>query len=141
MKVSKLNNPNKFVTLNFKQYKINWNSDSCSKIQTRAKNLLEPYWKNYLVGEEVRLPGSLLRLDFLNFSNFIAIEIDPIEHHDNYNPFFHQSRAGYLRSIKSGISKEKWCEQNKITLLRLNEFDLDWFSPKYIELNYKINIV
>src|SRR2546426_220282 len=101
MRVTKLNS-SKTVLLKVRKYLINWDDDSAfaSKLEVKFKNLIYPYWKNYLVLFQCRIPGSLLRLDFLNCSLKLIVEVMGRQHSE-FNKFFHRdSRANYLQSIK-----------------------------------------
>ena len=133
MKVSKLNQPSKIVLLNTNKFLIDWEKDGASKIEVKFRNLIFPYWKNCIVLYQCRIPGSLLRLDFLNVNKKILVETDG-KQHENFNSFFHNnSRANYLASIKRDLSKEKWCEQNGIRVVHLTKEDLEHFSIDKIE--------
>ena len=140
MRVKKINSQ-KEVLINYKRFAIQWHEPSCSKLQTRTKNLLRFYWSNYLVLEEFIIPGSLLRIDFLNVSKRIAIEIDGPQH-DTFNKhFYSDSLLAFKDAIKRDFRKMEWCEQNNIKLITLKEEDLDHFSVKYIEDNFGVNIL
>lgn len=139
MKVTKLNS-SKLVLLNSKKYLIDWNSNGASKIETQFKKLIFPYWKDKIVLEQCRIPGSLLRMDFLCVNNKLLVEING-EQHDSFNKFFHNnSRAEYLASINRDTKKKNWCESNNINVLYLNKEDLDKFSIKYIIDTYGVDL-
>lgn len=141
MKVYKFNSPSKLVTLNVFKYKIDWEHDGASKIERQFRDLIYPFWKHKIVLYQPRIPGCLLRLDFLNATNKLAVEIDGAQHNE-FNKHFHaNSRANYLSSIKRDLNKEKWLENNKIQLIRLNGEDLNEFSPKYIQDKFNISII
>jgi len=140
MKVTKLSS-DKIVTLKTSKYIIDWENDGNSSLEIMFRNLIYPFWKNYIVLFQPRIPGSLLKLDFMNMNKKLAVEIDG-EQHGKFNLFFHnKSRANYLSSIKRDLEKEKWCERNNIQLLRLNEEDLQYFSPKYIQKKFGISLI
>lgn len=141
MRVSKLNSPNKLVLLNTKKYLIDWENDGNSSLEKRFRELIKPYWTDSIVLFQMTIPGSLLKIDFFNINKRLAIEIDGPQH-DNFNPFLHKnSRANYLSSIKRDINKDKWCEDNNIKMLHINEEDLDSFCPEYIQDKFGINII
>jgi hypothetical protein len=140
MRLKKINSQAE-ILIKINKYRINWDKDGSSKPEKKFIELIKPFWKNCIILFQLRLPGSLLRLDFLNCSLRIGVEISPKSHHDNFNPFFHKNRIGFLKSIKSEIVKEKWCEDNNIRLLTLDDNDLDNFSPKYIEKKFGIYII
>jgi Protein of unknown function (DUF559) len=141
MRLGKLNNPNKLVFINPKKYLIDWENDGSSKPEICFRDLIYPYWKNYIILFQFRIPGSRLRIDFFNLNKKLIVEIDGSQH-DKFNKHFHNnSRNNYLNSIKRDLDKEKWCEENNIKVLRLNEQDLFNFSISYVEKNYNINIL
>jgi hypothetical protein len=140
MKVTRLNS-DKLVTLNIRKYLIDWENDGNSSLEVRFRDLIYLYWRNSIILFQPTIPGSLLKLDYLNVNKRLCVELDGPQH-NKFNKFFHNnSRNIYLAAIKNDMKKEKWLERNKITLLRLNEHDLDYFSPKYIENSYGINII
>ncbi len=141
MKVYKLNSSSKLVTLNVGKYKIDWLKDGASKIEKQFRDLIYPFWKNSIVLYQPLIPGSLLRLDFLNVNKRLCVEIDG-EQHNSFNKHFHaNSRANYLGSIKRDLNKEKWLEDNKILLIRLDADDLNNFSPQDIFDKFNISII
>lgn len=141
MKVYKYKSLTKLVTINIWKYKIDWENDGASKIERQFRDLIYPYWKNSIILYQPRIPGSLLRLDFLNVNKRLCIETDGIQH-GVFNKHFHNnSRNVYWASIKRDLDKDKWLENNQIDLLRLNQEDLDEFSPKYILDKFNINIL
>ena len=140
MRVTKLVS-DKIVTLRTSKYIIDWEKDGNSSLEKMFRDLIHPFWTNYIVLFQPRIPGSLLKLDFLNVNKKLVVEIDG-EQHGKFNAFFHnKSRANYLSSIKRDLEKEKWCERNSIKLLRLNEEDLQCFSLKYIQKKFGISLV
>jgi hypothetical protein len=139
VKVKKLNSSNE-VLISINKYKIKWDEKSASKPQFRVKQLLKPYWKNCIVLEEFRIPGSKLRVDFLNCNKRLAVEFNGPQH-DNFNKHFHQNCLGFRNSLTRDFQKLGWLEKNEIQLLELVEEDLDKFSPLYILDKYSINIL
>lgn len=129
------------ILLRTNKYLINWSENGASKLETRFKELIFPYWRNQIILEQLRIPGSLLRVDFLNCNKKLAVEINGPQH-DKFNPHFHKnSRVNFASSIRRDIKKINWCEKNGITVLELVEDDLDWFSPKYILDRFGIDIL
>lgn len=106
-------------------YLIDWAPPrEVSAPQARVKAFLRPFWQHDTVVEELRLPGSRQRLDLLNISHQIAIEVSPRGSHA-YNPFFHRgSVAVYRQALKRELDKERWCQINGLTLCELVEEDL-----------------
>lgn len=128
---------NKNVTKNL----IDWDGKSRSKLQFKFKQFFYPYWKNHIVYEEFPVYGTMLKVDILNATKKIAIEVQGNQH-ESFNEFFHDhSRLKYLQSIKRDVKKEKWLQINKFKFLELYENDLKNLSPQYIEEKFNILII
>jgi len=118
---------------NVRRNLINWEGKSRSKLQFKFKELFYTYWNNNIVYEEFPVYGSMLKVDLLNATKKIAVEIQGNQH-ESFNKFFHDnSRLKYLQSIKRDVKKEKWLEMNDFKFLELYENDLKDLSPQYIE--------
>lgn len=139
MRVKKYNS-SKLITININKYKVDWDNSGASSLETRFRDLIRPFWAGSIILFQFRIPGSLMRIDFLNLNKKLAVEINGPQH-DNFNKFFcNNSRAKYLSGIRSDSNKAKWCLDNDIKLLTLIEEDLDWFSEKYIKEKFGIEI-
>jgi len=140
MRVKKLNSDKEFL-LTTKKYGIDWGNSGASGIEIQFRNLIFPYWKNSIVLYQPRIPGSLLRLDFLNCNKRLCVEINGEQHGKFNKHFHHNSRMNYLASIKKDVIKQQWLEKNNIALLELEKKDLDLFSSEYIKEKFGIDIV
>jgi len=129
VKIKKLNS-DKLINFNPSKYRIDWDGREISKPQTLVRNFLRPYWQHYDVYSELVIPGSRLRCDFFNASLGIVLEVSPDELHAIYTPFLHKSRPGFLKKLKSDISKMTWCEANDFLFVELNTADLKQLSPE-----------
>ena len=134
MKFKRLNA--KDQNINTSKYVINWKDDSLSKIQYRIKSFLYPYWRGHVVFEELRLAGTRLRLDFLNITRNIAVEVDGKQHTDPKNYFNGGNKFTWLAQVERDLEKDRWCELNGFKLVRINESEVDsitseWFLEKY----------
>lgn len=140
MKVTKLKS-SKIVSINTSKYLIDWKNDGNSSFERRFRDLIYPFWRNQIILFQLTIPGSLLKLDFLNVNKRLLVEIDGCQH-NTFNKHFHRgSRAIFLASLRRDNDKELWCEKNNITVLRLNEEDIDNFSIDYIYDKFGINLV
>lgn len=140
MRVKKFNS-NKEVSLSTRKYAIDWENDGNSSLERQFRDLIYPYWRNYIVLFQLTVPGSLLKLDFLNCNKRLAIEIDGPQH-DKFNKFFHNnSRITWANHMKRDLDKYKWCEENNIKVIQLIKEDLDNFSPKEIEKRFGVSII
>ena len=117
------------------KYLINWNKKSRSKIQFKVKQFLKPYWENHVVYEEFPVYGTRMKVDILNATKKIAVEVNGRQH-SNFNSFFHNnSRAKYLASIKRDVEKREWLEKNGYTLIEIEEDEVPQLSEEFIVKN------
>lgn len=131
MKVLGLNG--REYNLNLKKYIRNRRSTS-SFYHVIARELMGDVFLGYNILEEVKLPGSGSRLtrsplflDFLIPNLSVAVEVHGQQHY-KYIPFFHKTRAGFLRSQVRDNHKEEWCQINNIELvvLKYNDSEEHW---------------
>jgi hypothetical protein len=141
MKVFKFGSLTKLVSINVNKYKIDWEKDGASKIERQFRDLIYPYWKNKIVLFQPLIPGTRLRLDFLNATNRLCVEIDGPQHNEFNKHFHNNSRAKFLASIGRDLKKDDWLRANNIKLVRLDSSDLDNFSIKYIQEKFDISIL
>jgi len=128
----------KVVSKNVSDYLIEWEGKSRSKIQYKVKQFLKQYWKNHIVYEEFPVFGSKLKVDILNATRKIAVEVHGPQH-SSFNKFFHgESRLNYLKSIKRDVAKEKWLVLNQFTLIEIYHDEVDKISDKTIKERYNI---
>ena len=117
------------------KYLIDWNKKSRSKIQFKVKQFLKRYWENHVVYEEFPVYGSRMKVDILNATKKIAVEVNGRQH-SSFNPFFHNnSRATYLASIKRDVQKREWLEKNDYTLIEIEEDEVNELSEDFIVKN------
>ena len=117
------------------KYLINWNKKSRSKIQFKVKQFLKPYWENHIVYEEFPVYGTRMKVDILNATKKIAVEVNGRQH-SSFNAFFHNnSRAKYLASIKRDVEKREWLEKNGYTLIEIEEDEVNKLSEEFIVKN------
>ena len=136
-----LNINGKLVNKNVRKWLINWDQKSKSNLQFQFKQFFYPYWKNHIVYEEFPVYGTMLKVDFLNATKKIAVEIQGNQH-ESFNKFFHDnSRLKYLQSIKRDVKKEQWLFKNNFKFLELYPEDLKLLSPQYIEEKCGIFII
>jgi len=114
-----------------KNYLIEWDSGSRSKIQYNAKQFLKKYWSKHIVFEEFPVAGTKLSLDFYNANKKIAVEVQG-KQHTKYVPFFHgKNKINYLNQLKRDRDKLQFCEINDIQLVEI--YDGDELSEKLFE--------
>ena len=133
-----LNINGKLQSKKVSKYLIKWSGKSCSKIQFRTKQFLKPFWKNQIVYEEFPVYGSNMRVDILNATKKIAVEVNG-KQHSQYNKFFHGgSRLKYLESIKRDVAKANWLESNNFTLIEIEEDEIDSLSIEFFKKNFNL---
>lgn len=128
------------VNVNVTDYLINWEPKrEVSKPQAAVKAFLRPYWKSHVVLEEFRVPGTRMRIDLLNLTRRLAVEISPSGSHA-FNPFFHKDRHKFGRAVARDLSKIDWCAQNGFVLVELGDEDLADLTAEMFFERYKITL-
>lgn len=139
MKVKKYKS-DKEVLIKVSKYKIIWDK-APSKGQLKLQQFLYPFWKNCIVLKEMFIPGTKWRFDIVNCNKKIIVEYSPLSHHNNYNKFFHKSRIGYIRSLKSDLDKFEWAVDNGFKVLEINEDDLEHLSYEFVLNKFNISLI
>jgi hypothetical protein len=128
----------KIANKNVSEYLIDWDASSRSKIQFKTKQFLKNYWKNHIVYEEFPVFGSLLKVDIINATRKIAVEVHGPQH-SSYNKFFHgESRLNYLKSIKRDVAKENWLTLNKFVLIEIYHDEVDSLNASFFKEKHNI---
>lgn len=110
------------MSVNTSKYSIDWEK-SVSKPQKLVKDILSPYWAGHCVCEEFYIPSSKLRVDLINFTLGIVVEISPKGSH-SFNNFFHKNRPNFLAGAKRDIKKMEWVELNGFVYIEIDDQDL-----------------
>ncbi len=99
---------------------IDWDTPStASNIQNECKQILALYWTTDIVAEEQLLPGTKLRLDFVNFSKKIIVEVQG-EQHSKFNKFFHNNNVfNFSQSLKRDEKKRQFADLNGLTFIEV----------------------
>lgn len=117
-------------------YFVQWDrAKEVSKPQAQVKRFLRPYWWTHVVLEEFRIPGSRLRVDLMNVTRKLAVEVSPSGSH-SFNPFFHKNRVRFGAAIGRELDKEKWLAANGFRFVEVMEDDfaklsVAWFLETY----------
>lgn len=107
-----------------RNYLIDWDGESKSKIQFNTKKFLKDYWQNHVVFEEFPVAGTRLSLDFYNATKKIAIEVQGAQHR-KYVPFFHGGhKSNYLDQLRRDKQKMEFCSINEIKLMEVYDGDV-----------------
>ena len=115
-----------------RKYLIKWNKKSRSQIQFKVKQFLKPYWENQIVYEEFPVYGSKMKVDILNATKKIAIEVQG-KQHTEFNKFFHKTRGNYLESIKRDHQKREWLKLNNFKLVEIEEEEIKKLSKTFLK--------
>jgi|TARA_R110002074_G_scaffold357857_1_gene530099 hypothetical protein len=130
----------KLQSKNVTKFLIDWEGKSRSKLQFKAKQFFKTVWENQIVYEEFPVFGSRMKVDFLNATKKIAVEVNGPQH-SSFNKFFHNnSRMKYLDSLKRDHEKSLWLEQNNFTLVELEKKDVETLSRELLCEKFKIII-
>ncbi len=130
----------KLQSKNVTKFLIDWEGKSRSKLQFKAKQFFKTVWENQIVYEEFPVFGSKMKVDLLNATKKIAIEVNGPQH-SSFNKFFHNnSRMKYLDSLKRDHEKSLWLEQNSFTLIELEKRDVETLSRESICKKFNITI-
>ncbi len=93
---------------------------NCSKLHWRLREFLSCTFPAAHILEEVYIPNYDLFLDFYIPLYTLACESDGFQHSD-YTPFFHKTKFGFAKAKGRDNKKARFCELNRITLIRFGE--------------------
>lgn len=98
----------------------------------QVREMLNELYPTLRILEEVEIEvkrAKTLYLDFYIPTYNIAIEIDGA-HHRELVPFFSKNQVGFVGQQTNDSLKQKWCEFNNISFIRLqdNETKEDWLK-------------
>jgi hypothetical protein len=121
----------RLVNRNVSNYIIDWDKKSRSNVQFLTKQFLRPFWQSQIVYEEFPCFGTLLKVDILNATLKIAIEVHG-KQHESFNSFFHNGNpANYLKGIKNDFKKIKWLEKNNFKLIEIMEDEVPKLNKEF----------
>lgn len=132
----------KFITvnggiknINVGNHLIDWEDDSLSIFQKDVKSFLKRYWKHHVVVEEFPVAGSRMRVDFIDFTSGIAIEVNG-DQHIRYNKHMHSGDPMKFKSqVLRDLTKLRWCEKNNLKFVDIYPDDMpltaQWFKEKH----------
>lgn len=130
----------RLVNKNVSKYLIDWDKKSRSKLQFKAKQFLRPFWENHVVYEEFPVFGTRMKVDIVNVTKYIAVEVNG-QQHGTFNKFFHgNSRHKYFQSLSRDWKKEEWLEKNSFELIIIEYNEVDGLSKSFIKEKFDISI-
>lgn len=125
---------------NVRKYLVDWDSKSRSKIQFQVKSFLKEYWESHVVYEEFPVYGTRMKVDILNATKRMAVEVNG-KQHSTYNKFFHNnSRLNFLKSIKRDYAKSSWLESNDFKLIEIEEHEVKMLTPAFFLENFDVSL-
>lgn len=116
--------------LSEKKYLIDWTGKSISLFQYRVKEFFSYYWYDDIVGEEVTLPYTGLRVDILNFTKKIAVECNG-QFHSRHVDYFHKTSEDFQKQVSRDVEKERLLELNGFKVIEIYEKNMP-LSEKWI---------
>ena len=120
------------------RFLVNWDKPCRSKVQFKTKQFLKKFWENQVVYEEFPVYGTKMKVDILNATKKIAVEVQGNQH-VSFNKFFHNnSRLKYLESIKRDAQKAQWLEKNGYTLVEIHEKEVESLNKEFFLNNFNI---
>lgn len=91
---------------------IDWEGKSRSKLQKSCKDILKEFWNGDIVSEEQSIPKTRLKIDFVNFSKKIILEIQGGQHF-KFNKHFHNNNIfNFVDSLARDDKKEEFANLN-----------------------------
>lgn len=135
-----LNINGRLVYKSVSKYRIVWDGKSRSQPQFLAKQFLKTYWSTQVVYEEFPVYGTLMRVDILNATKNIAIEINGAQH-SQFSKHFHGSRTNYFNSIQRDMLKRGWLEKNGFNIIEIEDHEVAALSLEFFVKKFNISIV
>jgi hypothetical protein len=127
------------VKKNVNKYSIKWDAPSKSKLQFQVKQFLKPFWFPYICFEEFPVYGTLLKVDFINATLKIAVEVHGQQHNELH--FFHNNQpANFLMSIKRDTDKIEWLAKNEFTICEINYDEVPTLSKAFFKEKFNIDL-
>lgn len=134
------NTRGRLVNKNVEKFRIRWDEKSRSNIQFQVKQFLKPFWLGHVVYEEFPVYGSRLKVDIINFTRRIAIEVHGNQHF-KFNKFFHNDRrSNWLNSLKRDDDKLVWLEKNGILVIEILEDEVPKVSEEFMLEKFQLSL-
>ena len=81
-----------------------------------------------------------MKVDILNVSRKIAVEVNG-KQHDKFNKFFHaNSRVKFLESIKRDMVKREWLEKNGFLVIEIEEDEVKDLSEEFFIKKFNLTL-
>ncbi len=118
---------------------IDWDGKSLSKPQFLVKQFLKTYWLGHVVYEEFPVYGTKLRVDILNATLRIGVEVHGPQH-ESYHFFHGNSREAYLKNFQNDDTKRKWLELNEYKHIIIYTNEVDDLSEEFFLKKFDIKL-
>ena len=119
---------------------IDWKKKSRSNLQFKVKQFLKPFWEKHVVYEEFPVFGTRMKVDIVNVTKYIAVEVNG-QQHGSFNKFFHNnSRYNYFQSLNRDWKKEEWLEKNSFQVIVIEYNEVDFLTEEFIKEKFDISI-
>lgn len=121
----------------FQDKECNWPPNSCiadaedtrgkSSFHIKCRQLLRELYPTRPPLEEVLIPGTQMRFDFVLPQRKMCIEVQGQQHSEN-NGFFYEDKLAFGRAQQRDKTKQRWCKLNGLLLIELfhDEDIMDW---------------
>ena len=121
------------------RYLIKWDGESKSKLQFQTKQFLKPFWRSCICYEEFPVYGTLLKVDLLNATLKIAIEVNGPQHSQLH--YFHNGKPSlYLDTFKRDVKKIEWLKRNGFEVVEINFDEVSKLSTEFFKEKFSIDL-
>jgi hypothetical protein len=130
----------RLINKNVSKHLIDWKKKSRSNLQFKVKQFLKPFWEKHVVYEEFPVFGTRMKVDIVNVTKYIAVEVNG-QQHGSFNKFFHNnSRYNYFQSLNRDWKKEEWLEKNSFQVIVIEYNEVDFLTEEFIKEKFDISI-
>jgi len=129
----------KLINKSVTSYLIDWDGKSRSIAQFDVKSFLKTYWKSHIVYEEFPVYGTRLKVDILNATKKIGIEVHGPQH-EEFHYFHNGSRTAYLKGIKNDQIKAQWLGDNGFQHVIIYTKEISELSKVFFLDKFGINL-
>ncbi len=136
-----LNIAGRKVRVNLAPYSVQWDAPSLSKPQFLLKQFLKQYWVTDHVVEEMLIPGTKLRADFINFSRNILLEMSGKQHFIFNKHYHNNDRLKFLKGIKNDEKKKNWASMNALKFVEIKDSEIKLLNPIFFRERFDIALI
>ena len=135
-----LDTKGRLVTQSIGRFAMDWDKKSRSNVQFAVKQFLRPYWGAHIVFEEFPVFGTRLKVDILNLTMKIAVEVHGGQH-EKFNPFFHKGNpANFLKGFKNDTKKLDWLVLNGFKVVEIYEKEVPSLTRSFFLEKFDITL-